>query len=182
MKHAVKKHKFQNGQDANQMLMKKLIVNFLRDGNITTTEKKAKALKTMMDRIIVKLRERKESHINFLLRYIPSRKKISDMYDTYSSLAEARIGGYTRLSRLHTRSSDGAMMCSLAWTDSKSTSKDTAPEKKTQKQEFTPKKEKNEQRTEKKEEKAEGPKKQKKGSTEDEETKKEPKKGNKKEE
>ena len=70
MRHRVKKIKFSKGKDANEMLLKKLLSNFLIQGKITTTQKKAKAVKSGIDRIVSKSKNKTQSNKNYLLSFL----------------------------------------------------------------------------------------------------------------
>ena len=60
MIHGVKKSKFKGGQDSNSMIMRKLMYNFVRFAHVTTTEARAKALKSELDRALTKTKEKTE--------------------------------------------------------------------------------------------------------------------------
>jgi large subunit ribosomal protein L17 len=115
MIHKTKKIKFKNGQDANAMLMRKLMYNFLRDSRITTTEAKAKALKTYMDRMVSKAKEKTEANKNYLLRYFNDQKIISVLFDQVGPAVSKINGGFVKTVRLNQRKNDATMMVQLLW-------------------------------------------------------------------
>ena len=117
MRHAVNKIKFKNGQDANEMLMKKLAYNFFSHGKIVTTETKIKALKPLIERLAYKLTANTESNRNFIMRYLPKKKMVETMYEQAGPKLKERTGGYTRLVKLYQRTSDATMVARLEWTD-----------------------------------------------------------------
>lgn len=117
MRHGVKKIKFRSGQDANEMLMRKLLYGFFTHGKITTTLSKGKALKPLVEHLAHKMRERTESNKNYLLRYFPSEKQVEGYFRDLGETMNKRTGGYVRLIRLYARDSDNAMMARLEWTD-----------------------------------------------------------------
>jgi large subunit ribosomal protein L17 len=115
MIHKTKKIKFKDGQDANQMLMRKLVYNFLRYSRITTTEAKAKALKMYLDRIVSKTKEKTEANKNYILRYFSDKKIISVLFDQIGPAVAHINGGYVKTVRLQQRESDATMMVQLLW-------------------------------------------------------------------
>lgn len=117
MRHGVKKIKFRSGQDANEMLMRKLLYGFFTHGKITTTLSKGKALKPLVEHLAHKIRERNESNKNYLLRYFPNEKQVEGYFKNLGETMNKRTGGYVRLIRLYARESDNAMMARLEWTD-----------------------------------------------------------------
>lgn len=115
MKHRTHKYTFGQGTDANSMMMRKLMKNFIKSSHIETTITRAKALKVYMDRIVSKTRVYSESNKNFLLRYFPE-KDFQRVLFTQIGPAVAKIsGGYVRIVRLTHRDNDGAMMARLEW-------------------------------------------------------------------
>lgn len=115
MIHKTKKIKFNNGQDANAMLMRKLMYNFLRNSRITTTEAKAKALKTYMDRVVSKAKEKTEANKNYLLRFFNDKKTISVLFDQVGPAIAKINGGFVKIVRENRRENDGAMKVQLLW-------------------------------------------------------------------
>lgn len=115
MIHKTNKVKFNNGQDANQMLMRKLAYNFLHNAGIKTTEAKAKALKTYMDRIVSKSKEKSEANKNFLMKYFDDKKTISALFDQVGPAVAKINGGFVKIVRLNQRENDGSMMVKLLW-------------------------------------------------------------------
>ncbi len=115
MIHKTKKIKFKNGQDANAMLMRKLMYNFLRDSRITTTEAKAKALKMYMDRVVSKAKEKTEANKNYLLRYFNDQKIISVLFNQVGPAVAKINGGFVKIVRKNQRENDATMMVQLLW-------------------------------------------------------------------
>ena len=117
MKHKIKKIKVSGGQDANQMLVRKLAMNFLVSSKIVTTEKKARILKSFMDRVISKARNKTEANKNVLLRYFPKKYVVNELFAQASAVFANRDGGYVRVIRLNQRANDGAMMNQVEWVE-----------------------------------------------------------------
>lgn len=115
MKHAINKLKLKSGKDANEMLVRKLAFNFLSTGYMVTTEKKAKILKTFMERVVNKSKEQNEANKNTLLRYFPQKKVISALFEQVGPTLKERAGGYTKIAKLAARDSDGALMVKIQW-------------------------------------------------------------------
>lgn len=118
MKHRVSKVKFKDGQDANEMLMRKLAVNFFAHGSLITTEKKAKALKSYVETLVEKTKEESAANKNFLLSNLGNKKVVLSLYKYVAPVVKDRIGGYVRLQKLNARESDGTLMSKLSWVDS----------------------------------------------------------------
>jgi large subunit ribosomal protein L17 len=116
MLHGTKKIRFSHGKDADKMLMRKLIHNFLINGKIVSTEAKIKALKPLIDKIIEKAKEKTESNKNYLLRNVAEDKTIKSLFDEIGPVLKDKIGGYVKIIRLSHRPSDGSSMMKMEWT------------------------------------------------------------------
>lgn len=117
MKHSIKKIKIRGGKDANKMLVRKLAMNFLISSKIVTTEKKATVLKTFMERIITKAKNRTEANKNVLLQYFPKKNVVEELFTQVSATFADRTGGYVRVIKLNQRANDGAMMTQVEWVE-----------------------------------------------------------------
>jgi len=115
MQHRTNKFTFGSGVDANSMLMRKLMKNFINSSRIETTISRAKALKVYMDRIVSKTRVYSESNKNYLLRYFPEKKYQKVLFDQIGPAIAKISGGYVRIVRLGQRDNDGAMMARVEW-------------------------------------------------------------------
>ncbi len=99
------------------MLMRKLVWNFLEHGKITTTLPKARALKSYLDRLVYKAREKNEANKNVLLSHIVKKEWVEFMFEKVGPFFKDRIGGYVRIVKLLPRESDGAAMARVEWVE-----------------------------------------------------------------
>lgn len=116
MKHGVKKIKFRNGQDSHQALTRKLLLNFIRHGKIETTLKRAKVVKSSIDRLTSKSITGTESSKNVLLRELGDRTAVKKMMNVVAPTFKEGTGGFVRLQRLGQRQGDNAEVALLTWT------------------------------------------------------------------
>lgn len=117
MKHSVKKIKVRGGKDANKMLVRKLAMNLLTSSKIVTTDKKARILKSFIERIINKAKTNTEANKNVLLQYFPKKNIVEELFTQTSAVFAKRTGGYVRIIRLNQRANDGAMMTQVEWVE-----------------------------------------------------------------
>ncbi|MCX7996357.1 MAG: bL17 family ribosomal protein [Patescibacteria group bacterium] len=115
MKHQIKKIKFRGGKDANKMLMRKLCVNFLSEGVLTTTEAKAKAVKSVLDKIIARAAKESESSRRFIQQQVGRRKLVDALITKVGPKVKEIQGGYVSLKRAHIRINDGSQMVTVRW-------------------------------------------------------------------
>ena len=115
MRHRVKKIKFRSGRDANRMLVRKLVKNFLTNYRIVTTIKKAKVLKSVIEKLIEKTKVESEANKNYLLKTLADKKLVLRMFKEIGVSLKAKVGGYVRIVRLGARASDRSEMARLEW-------------------------------------------------------------------
>lgn len=115
MRHGVKKVKFKNGKDSNKMLMRKLLLNFVVKGTLTTTIKKVKLLKSDVERLVEKAKEENEANKNRLLKMLGTDEILPKVFKDIGQPLKDKIGGYTRIVRLGRRESDGSETARLEW-------------------------------------------------------------------
>ena len=90
-------------------LIKTLAVSLILHGKITTTETKAKVLRTFIEKLVTK---GKPGSVN-ALRLIASRIGVTSASKIIKDIApkyKERNGGYTRVTKLERRLSDGAQL------------------------------------------------------------------------
>lgn len=107
MRHHSKTKKFGREKGQRIALMRSLAVSMIRDGKITTTEQKAKALRPFVEKIVTNgkkqtLAARRE--IAMRIGDASAKKVISTISPKY----DKRSGGYTRITKLVRRGSDNA--------------------------------------------------------------------------
>lgn len=112
MRHELKKIKFKFGKDANKMMVRKLLINFIKKGQLTTTIKKIKILRSQIDRIVNQAKTKK---INQLLKKINDRKLINFLMEKVVPVFTERKSGYTTFKRVKVRLSDGSELAKLTW-------------------------------------------------------------------
>ncbi len=115
MKHKVKKIKFKKGKDSAEATMRKLATNFINNGKITTTLSKAKKLKSFIDRLVFKAKEKKESTKNILLKHLGEEKVINKLFDVVAPKFNDRSSGFVRVIKLGQRLGDGAEIARMEW-------------------------------------------------------------------
>lgn len=115
MRHGYKKMRFKFGQDANEMLSRKLLTNFFIHGKITSTEAKVKYLKSRIDVVVSLAKKNTEGSKNSLLRILGDRKLVSQLVEKVPGAVGERVSGFTKSMRLFERDSDGTMLMKLEW-------------------------------------------------------------------
>lgn len=111
MRHLKKGRKFGRKTDQRKALLKSVASAFFLKGKITTTEAKAKEIQPYVERAITRAKEITLADRRILLQDFSNTviKKITE----YAVLAQARSGGYTRITKVGMRKSDSARIAIL---------------------------------------------------------------------
>jgi len=115
MKHRIAKRKFGYGYDANKMLMRQLCRNFFLEQKSTTTKERAKAMQIIIEKLVSKAKAKTEANKNHILSYFGEQALVDKLFDTVGPAFEKINGGYTKVTLLEQRQSDGAMMAQITW-------------------------------------------------------------------
>ncbi|MBI2051545.1 hypothetical protein HYT33_02160 [Candidatus Roizmanbacteria bacterium] len=116
MRHRRKVKKFKSGKDANKMLFRKLTRNFLSRGTIVTSLKKAKVLKSEIEKSVQKAKKNTQASRNVLLKKIADKRIIDILSKQVVPVFTDVSSGFVRLIKLGQRASDGTEMVKVEWT------------------------------------------------------------------
>ncbi|MEI6494697.1 MAG: 50S ribosomal protein L17 [bacterium] len=110
MRHHNVNRKFHRETDERRALLKSLAGNLVLHGKIKTTEAKAKEIRSVVEKLITRGKSdtvaTKRILISRLGSVIKANKIIKEIAPRYGS----RAGGYTRITKLPPRASDGSKM------------------------------------------------------------------------
>jgi large subunit ribosomal protein L17 len=112
-----RRKRFRFGKDANKMLEKKLLRNFIIHGKLVSTEQKIKYIKPIIDRIISHAKKNTRSSINEITKKISDKKVIKIIFDSVVPAFEHRKSGFVKYQRLFNRMSDGSIMAKMEWVE-----------------------------------------------------------------
>jgi large subunit ribosomal protein L17 len=115
MKHRIAKRKFGQGYDANKMLMRQMCRNFFLEQKITTTKERVKAIQIIIEKLVSKSKVQSEANKNEILKFFGEKALVERLFSTVGPAFEKINGGYTKMTLLEQRQSDGAMMAQLTW-------------------------------------------------------------------
>lgn len=116
MHHKVSKIKVKGGVDANRMLVKKLVRNFVEHGTLTTTLTRASYLKSMVERLAHDALDLDESTKNILMSYLGSGSKVQEfVVKVKSHVLNGTGSGIVRILKLGPRQGDAAPSAQVVW-------------------------------------------------------------------
>lgn len=110
MRHSNRVKKLSRKRKVRKGLMRGLSRSLLLAGKITTTEAKAKALRPTVERLIGLGKRNTPAAQRLLYARLPDRKVVRLLSEKISPGYRDRRGGYTRISKIGRRRSDGARM------------------------------------------------------------------------
>jgi large subunit ribosomal protein L17 len=112
MNHSNKNKQLGRKMNERNALLKTMAVSFVKYGKITTTETKAKVLKTYIEKLITKGKQETVTAQRLIATKVgvaSARKIVKEIAPKYKT----RNGGYLRVIKIKTRLSDSARMAVL---------------------------------------------------------------------
>ena len=109
------KTKFGRERNQRTVLYKALATALINNGKIKTTQSKAKALSSFIDKLIAKAAIGDLASRKFILKFIDEKATKKLVSEIGPKFKETK-GGYTRVIRLGQRRSDGAPMALIEFT------------------------------------------------------------------
>jgi large subunit ribosomal protein L17 len=113
MRHNVGGRKLGRSSAHRKALYRNLVTDLLNHEKITTTEAKAKEIRSMAERMITLGKEGKLHSRRRALAFILDEKVADKVFTTLAPRYAERPGGYTRLTKIGPRLGDGAPMVQL---------------------------------------------------------------------
>ena len=113
MRHHSSTKKFGREMGQRDALMRSLSRNLIRDGRITTTLAKAKALRPFVEKIVTKAKTDSISSRRLVISKIHSENETKHLFEKLAPKYKDRKGGYTRIIKLPQRKLDSAPMAMI---------------------------------------------------------------------
>jgi large subunit ribosomal protein L17 len=114
MRHRVSGTKFSVSYDHRRMLLRNLLTSLVLSGQITTTESKAKTLKSTFDKFITKVKKGDLASRRYAKQTLLTGEAYELLYKEVLPSIESRTSGYTTLKRHDiSRVGDGAKQVTI---------------------------------------------------------------------
>lgn len=113
MRHRSSKKYLGRNTDQRKSLFKNLLSSLFVHGEIQTTEAKAKAIKGLADKLIVKAQPRTIAARRLLSRFFGTRVVVNRLVDEVAPAMSDRKSGFTRIIRLGKRKGDDSVMVKM---------------------------------------------------------------------
>ena len=110
MRHQCRVHQLGRPADQRKAMLRGLTTQLIREGRITTTKARAKALRGKVEHIITLAKEGGLASRRRALGYIYDKQLVHALFEKAQGRYESRFGGYTRIIRTVRRRGDNAQM------------------------------------------------------------------------
>ena len=95
-------------------ILSNLAAQLFENGAIKTTDAKAKLLRPYAEKIITKAKNGTLADRRNVLKLIPNKDVVSNLFEELAPKFEGREGGYTRIIKLENRKGDNAPMSQIS--------------------------------------------------------------------
>ena len=117
MKHKKSGRKFGRNPAQRKALLRQLAISMILHERLTTTEAKAKELRSVVEKLVTIGREDSEHHRRLVMSKIDNEVATTKLFDIVAPRFEGVPGGYTRMSKLGPRRGDAAPMVLIEFVD-----------------------------------------------------------------
>jgi large subunit ribosomal protein L17 len=114
MKHRQVGSSFGRDQDHREMLLRNLLTALCSNGSIVTTETKAKALKSIFDKLVTRAKKNSLASRRYVEMTLMEKRASKNFYENLLPKLDSRNSGYTSLVRLEKRAGDKAQQIRIS--------------------------------------------------------------------
>lgn len=119
MRHRKQNKKFGRSKSHREALISMLVVGLIKSRSIKTTVQKAKVARQLAEKLVTAARASSVSSRRRVAARLGDTEAVTRLFEEIVPMMEGRPGGFTRISKLGQRPSDGSEMCILAWVSEK---------------------------------------------------------------
>lgn len=113
MRHRLQKNHFNRNTNERKALLKSLLRNLIEQGEVVTTDGKAKELKRLMDKLVYKAKTNTVENRRLIHRVFGQRDVVNALFERIAPAMGERISGFTTTSRNGSRRGDSAQMVTI---------------------------------------------------------------------
>ncbi|MCH7819619.1 MAG: 50S ribosomal protein L17 [Candidatus Marinimicrobia bacterium] len=121
MRHRLKKNKLNRTTSHRKAMLNNMVASLFEHKQIKTTHAKAKEARKLAERLITFAKKGDLAARRRVLRFIPNKALVRELFDEIAPVYTERNGGYTRVLKLGYRQGDSADMSLLELVDIKKT-------------------------------------------------------------
>ena len=115
MRHRKNSVKLGRTAEARKALLSSMVANFIEEQRIETTVSKAKLTRSLAEKMVTLAKRGTLAARRDALAVLRHRKHVKKLFEAIAPQYKDRQGGYTRITRLGRRGSDGSEMAILEW-------------------------------------------------------------------
>jgi len=115
MRHRVKDRKLGRTREHRRALLSALVCALIREKRIKTTLVKAKEARSLAEKMITLARKRNLAARRLAIAQLRDTSVVAELFEKIGPQFDGRQGGYTRITKLGQRRSDGSEMALLEW-------------------------------------------------------------------
>lgn len=119
MAHQKKGSKFSQDKAQRKALFRGLLSHLFLYGEIKTTLSKAKAIKSLADKLISQVEKASLHRQHLIEAFLQNKKAVEKLFKDIAPRFSQRKGGFTRLVRLGERRGDGAVVAKIELVEKK---------------------------------------------------------------
>ncbi|OGF98872.1 50S ribosomal protein L17 [Candidatus Gottesmanbacteria bacterium RIFCSPHIGHO2_02_FULL_39_14] len=116
MKHRVFGKKLNRDIKERKALFRNLINSLIIYGRIKTTLAKAKAIKSLIEKLVTKAKDGSRSQVNQIASFLTRKEPVKKLVNEIAPRFKDKIGGYIRMVRIGKRQGDNAEVVMMEWT------------------------------------------------------------------
>lgn len=110
MRHQKAGRKFGRNPAQRKAMLRQLAISLILNERLTTTESKAKELRSVVEKLVTIAREDSRHHRNLVMSRLDHTPSVDRLFDVVAPRYDDTSGGYTRISKLGPRRGDAAPM------------------------------------------------------------------------
>lgn len=114
MRHRIRDKKFNRDANSRKALLRNLVRSLVENGEVTTTEIKAKELRRLSDRLIHKAQTNTVATRQLIHRFFGKRDVVNTLVDRIAPLMTDRVSGFTTLTKMGKRKGDNSSVVKVA--------------------------------------------------------------------
>lgn|SRR3989338_2165637 len=119
MRHRVFGKKLNRDIKERKTLFRNLINSLIIHGRIKTTYAKAKAVSSLVEKLVTKAKDGSRSQMSQLSSFLNRSEPVKKLVNEIAPLFKDKIGGYIRMIRIGKRHGDNAEIVMMEWTTPK---------------------------------------------------------------
>lgn len=108
MRHRKAGRKFGRNPSQRKAMLRQQAISLILNERITTTEAKAKELRSVVEKLVTIARDDSVHHRNLVMSRLDHQRSVARLFDVVAPRYEDVPGGYTRISKLGVRRGDAA--------------------------------------------------------------------------